>query len=180
MGEFPGRAGARRVPLPAAARRLQDLQRTDYEDSFGIEVGAVPRRSVPSWARSMFEEESPVVMALLLIVLWLLRLRLGPLGSMGHMLGTEVRSRGQDHIVVGAGGPAVDLRLVGLCVSAPDGGELLTLSTFLRIRDRRWRPLVRLLLVGHRRVVPRLLERAMARACAARARHVPAWSYGSR
>jgi hypothetical protein len=159
---------------------MQDLERTDYADSFGIEIGAVTRRSVASWARSMFEEESPVIMAALLIVTWLLRLRLGPLASMGHVLGLEVLSRGQDRIVVGAGGPAVDLRLVGLSVSAPGGSQMLTLSTFLRIRDRRWRPLVALLLVGHRRVVPRLLERAVARTCAARGLHLPAWSYGSR
>jgi hypothetical protein len=146
--------------VPSLALRLQGLDRPDYQDAFGIEANAILGRPALSWGRALFEEQPVFLTALLLLVAWLLRLRPGPLGSQEHVLGLRILASAPGSLVLGAGGPAVDLRLV---VLAPSDSQPLTLGTFLQFHNRRMRPLVRLLLVGHRRAVPVLLERALAR-----------------
>jgi hypothetical protein len=152
---------ARRCEVPPEALRLQTLSRPDYQDAFCVEVDPRERRSVIGWARGIFEEQALPVEALLVLVGLLLRLPPGPLRSPDHVLGMKVVEHTEDAGVGGGDGPAVGLRIV---IMAPAGNRPLTMSTFLQINDARWRPVVRLLLIGHRRVVPLLLNRVAARA----------------
>ncbi len=82
-----------------------------------------------------------------------------------------ILERTPDALVLGGDGPAVGLRIV---ILAATDHRPLTLSTFLRFHRVRWRPVIRLLLIGHRRVVPLLLDRVAARSALEHSRRVTA------
>ena len=135
---------------------MQTLPRVDYQDSFGVPIESGDRRPALDWARALFEEQSPLLESLLLFVGWLMRLEPGRLRSEEHVLGIRVAAQTPDAVVLGGDGPAVGLCIV---ILAPTPTRPLTFTTFVRFHHRPQR----LLLLGHRRVVPLLLRRTATR-----------------
>ncbi len=154
----PPRSTRCEVPRPAA--RLQAQGRADYQEAFAVDVNPTERRQALSWARAVFELQSPLIGSVLLFVGWLLRLAPAPFSSRDHVLGMTVFEKTREAVVIGSDGPAVSLRIV---VLAPAGNGPLTVSTFLRFHRVAWRVGCRVLLVAHRRMVPLLLDRVAAR-----------------
>jgi hypothetical protein len=162
---------SRRCQVPAEAVHLQTLGRPDYQDAFGVDIDRTNRRSALGWARGIFEDQSPLIGSLLMLVGWLMRFPPGPLSSPDHVLGLTILEQTQDAVVIGRDTSAVSLRIV---ILAPAGNEPLTFSTFLRFHRMPWRYGGRVVLIAHRRVVPLLLDRVAARSATEHAHGVTA------
>jgi hypothetical protein len=143
--------------IPESVRALSSLPDIDYADQFTLCTDAGAEATPEQWARAMFGDVPSVAEQ----VIWrgLLGLRLSPGRSAATVAGWQVGERGEDWIRLEA---ASWFLTCNLLVQTADGR--VSLGTFLHY-DRClgrgvWPPLS----VIHRRLVPRLLRNAAARA----------------
>lgn len=151
-------ARARRVTVSEPAP--DGVARPDYADAFEIRAAEPDARPAERLARDALERAPRALRALVLLAhRHVLRFRLGPYPSPGHVLGWRVVSAQPDVVRLEAVGPLLHGVLVGRRVDP----TRTALTTFLVFR----RPLAARAVwsvVGHvhRWVAPYLLERAVA------------------
>lgn len=146
----------RAVPcsVPDAARHLVGPENFDYIDAFAVGVPSDDGSSAEAWARVMF---TPSGLALhIFAAMWgavtgLKSPRTGKRVAYFRMTSPDRRSA----VLVGDG-ERCRIRLV---VLKSEGR--LTLVTFAKSRGTFWHQVMKAMLVGHRRVAPLLLERAV-------------------
>jgi hypothetical protein len=132
----------------------------DYEDSFAAPRAAADDRTPEQWARSVFEDALlPVRWFLVVGFRYGLGLRFGPRRSPEHVLGWAIIDRSPDSLTVEARSWFLTSRLVFRTETSR-----LSQSTYVRF-DRRiaaiiWPPVS----ILHRRIVPRVVRHAAARA----------------
>jgi hypothetical protein len=141
--------------VPAEAHDLVLPDRFEYADSFVVTLPSGTRSAAEDWARAMFMPRGLAQQAL--AGAWNAVMGLEPPLS-GRVVGPFrlVSLQRESAILVGEG----ERYRIRLVVLAGEGS--LTLATFVQSRGRAWRVLLRGILLGHRRVAPRLLERAVA------------------
>jgi hypothetical protein len=141
--------------VPSDARDLVRPDQFEYADAFVVPLPPGARIAAEDWARAMFMPRGPAQQAL--AGAWNAVMGLEPPPN-GNVLGPFqlVSAKAESVMLVGDGG-RYRVRLVVLA----DKGSL-TLATFVQSSGRAWRELLRGILVGHRRVAPILLERAVA------------------
>jgi hypothetical protein len=96
-------AAVRQIAVPDEARAVCTLTRTDYEDAFEVDVGAVQDRTAEQWARAVLED-SPVSIRGPLVAGWsAIGLKLGFDRSRERVLGWEIKLNTSDVVLLGAG-----------------------------------------------------------------------------
>ena len=144
-----------RCSVPADAMELVRRDRFEYADAFAVTLPAGIRATAEEWARLMFTPRGVVFGAF--AAAWNAVMRMDPPPS-GSALGPfELVSAGPKSVVLVGNGDRYRVRLV---VLAREGS--LVFATFVQSQGRAWHELGRGILVGHRRVAPLLLERALA------------------
>ena len=151
-------AGASRAaacPVPSAARNLIDPEAFDYYDAFALSIPAGDERSVEVWARAMFTPSGPLFNSFA--------------AAWGVVTGVKAPTSGRrlsyfrlttpelGAAVLEADGSRYHVYLVVLL-----GQGRITFATFARSRSAFWRYVLKAIMVAHRRVAPRLMERAVA------------------
>ena len=149
------RGRARRRPVPST-EPLIGTARFDYADSFEIELGAEDSRGAEAIARSALEQAPWWVHQIVLFAhRHVLRIRLAPIPSPGHIHGMRIATVAPDLIHVEAESPLARGAIIGR-----RSKRGFALTTYLWFR----RPhLMRLVWTGlapvHRKVAAYLLER---------------------
>jgi hypothetical protein len=141
--------------VPLDARDLVLPDRFEYSDAFAVTLPADTRIAAEDWARAMFMPRGLVQQAL--AGAWNAVMGLEPPSNGSAMGPFQLVSAKRESAILVGDGARYRVRLVVLA-----GEGSLTLATFVQSRGRGWRELLRGILVGHRRVAPRLLERAVA------------------
>ena len=100
-----------RVDIPVRVGTLGLLERTDYEDAFGI--GVTEDRAPEEWLRLSLEGAPRVLIRLVREVQGLLGLRLHR-ASVEHPLGWTVLHSDRDMCILGAEGPVGIARIIGI------------------------------------------------------------------
>jgi hypothetical protein len=156
---------ATQVPPPSVLHALSALDRTDYEDLFQVPVAQLAPAPAETWARRVLEQ-APVRRRGALLAGWtLLGLDLDPRSRPDRVLGWQLADREPGAVVLQARSPlGITARLV-VCVDS----EHLSLGTFLRFERGAGRRAFAAIASTHRRVVPELLDEAVARQLAATA-----------
>jgi hypothetical protein len=128
--------------------------RFEYADAFVVALPPGTRIAAEDWAKAMFIPRGFAQQVL--AGAWNAVVGLEPAPS-GRVMGRFqlVSAKRESAILVGEG----ERYRIRLVVLATEGS--LTLATFVQSRGRAWRELLRGILVGHRRVAPLLLERAV-------------------
>src|SRR5258708_5966231 len=150
------RSNARAIAcaVPQTASDLVLLDRFDYADAFQIALPRGTGIAADDWARQMFTPRGRVQRALAGAWNAVMGLEPPPGGSATGPF-RLVSATFESAILIGDG-ERYRVRL-----AAPGGRDRLTLATFVQRRARVWHHLPRGVLVGHRRVAPILLERAV-------------------
>jgi hypothetical protein len=142
----------------AVVEQLIGPGRPDYADAFEIRPAAHDPRTAEQWLRAGLEQ-SPAALrrAILVVHRRVLRLRLGPLEAVDHVLGWRITADEPDVVRLEASGPLADAVIVGRRTAT--GSTLLT--TALRYRHAAAARMI-WACAGplHRRVAPYLLARA--------------------
>lgn len=86
--------------VPAHVRNLCSLSRVDYADAFRVSDENAHGLPADRWAKRVLEEAPARVRAELLASWWSIGLRVRP-GSSRRILGWDVRSVAEDHVVLG-------------------------------------------------------------------------------
>ena len=149
---------ARRVPVPEAILTDDDLKAPDYTCAFEVDQQPSDTRPAEEWLRAMFEEARPALRSFILTG-WIgvLRLRLGPRPSPGHVLGWRIRSTTAGEIVIGVEGTLVSAHQV---LRIGDGK--VTHVTIVHFDRSLARVIWGMAAPIHVRTIPRLMRRASA------------------
>jgi hypothetical protein len=142
--------------IPQEARDLAGPHDFDYCDAFRVALPASSQLSAEEWARAMFTPRG--ALARLFAGLWGAATGVESPHEGTRFAYFRVLSPGPGSVVLVGEGERYRIRLV---VLASDGR--LTLATFVESRRTIWRQLLKAIMVGHRRVAPLLMERAVAR-----------------
>ena len=141
-------------PVPSAARTLLDPEAFDYSDAFALRVPAGDQRSAEAWARAMFTPSGPLLKSFA--------------AAWGVVTGVKAPTTGRriasfrlttpelGAAVLEGDGPRYHIYLVVLL-----GQGRLTFATFAKSRSVIWRVALKAIMVAHRRVALRLMERAL-------------------
>jgi hypothetical protein len=148
--------------VPTDARDLVLPDHFEYADAFVVVLPRGTRITAADWARAMFVPRGLVQKAF--AGAWNAVMGLEPPHGASVIGPFQLVSTKRESAVLVGEGERYRIRLV---VLAAEGS--LTLATFVQSRGRAWRELLRGILVGHRRVAPLLLERAVASRRATRA-----------
>jgi hypothetical protein len=140
--------------VPKNARGLVLPDRFEYADAFVVALPPGTRIAAEDWARAMFMPRG--LAQQVLAGAWNAVIGLEPPRSGSVMGPFQLVSPERESAILVGEGERYRIRLV---VLAANGS--LTLATFVQSRSRAWRELLRGILVGHRRVAPLLLERAV-------------------
>ena len=141
--------------VPKDARDLVLPDRFEYADAFVVALPPGTRIAAEDWAKAMFMPRGLAKRAF--AGAWNAVMGLEPPPNGRAMGPFELASAKRESAILVGEGERYRIRLV---VLAAEGS--LTLATFVQSRGRAWRELLRGILVGHRRVAPLLLERAVA------------------
>jgi len=146
----------RAVETPPVA--LSTLVRVDYADAFLVDVNCP--LSGEEWARRTLEHAAPATRTGLRRGWTALGLKLDHPGARDHILGWSVRHSDDDFALLGM--PS-RIGMPAELLFKPEHGKLL-FATFVRHENVLTRALWAAVVARHVRIVPRLLERAAARA----------------
>ena len=129
----------------------------DYADAFEIEIPQADTRSPEQLFRDASGGGPQVLRWVPFVHQWVLRFRLGPASSPNHIFGWRIVTSEPDVIRIEADGPLMR----GVIVGRRDSTSTAVLTTYI-FYVRRAQARVIWALVGplHRRVAPRLLQRA--------------------
>lgn len=149
-------ARARRVPVdePLVAGRA-----VHYADAFETAVRAEDRRSPEEWAHRGLRRAGPAGNLVVLAHRHLLRFRLAPPGSPGHLQGWRIVSSDEDVLHLEATGPLTTGTLVARRASPT---SVLLTTTLVHRRPRAASLVWTVLGPVHRALAPQLLARAVA------------------
>ncbi len=146
--------GAAPCPVPAAARLQVGDEAFDYSDAFVLGVPVHNRSSAEVWARAMFTPSGPIWTTF--GVAWGLATGVRP-PPQGKRLGFfKVATPRRGSAVLTADGPRYRIHLVVLV-----GDGRMTFATFVKAHSTAWRQVLRGIMVAHRRVAPRMMQRAL-------------------
>lgn len=141
--------------VPTRARELVRPDHFEYADAFAVKLPPGNRMAADDWARAVFTPRGSGQQAL--ASAWNAVMGLRPPHN-GTILGPfQVVPATQESAILVGDGDRYRIHLVVMT-----GGGSLTLATFVQSRGRAWRELLRGILVGHRLVAPRIIERAVA------------------
>jgi hypothetical protein len=142
-------------PIPDTARHLVGPETFDYIDAFAVRVASGDASSAEVWARRIF---TPTGLAMhVFAALWGAVTGLESPRTGKRVAHFRVISPDRGSTVLVGDGERCRIRLVVLV-----GDGRLTLVTFVKSRGPIWHVVMKAMLVGHRRVVPLLLERGAA------------------
>jgi hypothetical protein len=141
--------------IPDTARHLVGPETFDYIDAFAVSVPSGDASSAETWARRIF---TPTGLAMhVFAALWGAVTGLGSPRTGKRVTHFRVISPDRGSAVLVGDGERCRIRLVVLA-----GEGCLTLVTFVKSRGTIWHVVMKAMLIGHRRVVPLLLERGAA------------------
>jgi len=144
-----------RCSVSDTARHLVGAETFDYIDAFAISVPSGDGASAEAWARVMF---TPSGLTLhIFAALWGAVTGLKSPRTGKHVAYFRVIAPDRGSAVLMGDGTRCRIRLVVLT-----GEGCLSLVTFVKSRGTIWHLVMQAMLVGHRRVAPLLLERAVA------------------
>ena len=145
---------------PVADEPLTDDARYDYADAFEIEVRTQEMRSAEELVRLAIEEAPAVIRRTILTAhRHLLRFRLGPASSPGHIMGWNIVRSEPDVVQIETVGPVAR----AVIVARKPAPNRMRVSTFVfYVRPAIGRLLLKLAGPVHRRIAPYLLERTAA------------------
>jgi hypothetical protein len=139
---------------------LLDGARADYADAFEMNLAAPDSRSAEAWVRCGLEESPPVLRRVIQVAhRQVLRLRLAPASSPGHVLGWTIVRAEHDVVHLEAHSPLGRGVIIG---RRPDATSTLLTTYLFWTRPRPARLIWTVVGPLHRRVAPYLLERAAA------------------
>jgi hypothetical protein len=148
-----GRAMA--CSIPDSARHLVGPETFDYIDAFAVSVSSGDASSAEAWARRIFTPTGLAMHAF--AALWGAVTGLESPRAGKRVAHFRVISPDRGSTVLVGDGQRCRIRLVVLV-----GEGCLTLVTFVKSRGTIWHVVMKAMLVGHRHVVPLLLERGAA------------------
>jgi hypothetical protein len=141
-------------PVPTAGRDLVGDEAFDYSDAFVLSLPAGDRRSAEVWARAMFTPSGLIWNTF--AAAWGVATGVQP-PRQGRRVGFfKVVTSDRGGTVWIADGPRYRIHLVVLV-----GEGSVTFATFVEAHSTIWRQLLKGIVVAHRRVAPRLMERAL-------------------
>jgi hypothetical protein len=151
-------ADVRAVPCAVPDRALNLVSPDDfgYSDAFAVNLPPGDGRTAEAWARAIFTPHGRAQHGFARVWRAVMGVKPSRTGKRVGLFGLVTPERASAVLV--GDGARYRIRLV---VLADEG--CLTLATFVRSRRTIWRQLLKPILVGHRRVAPRLLELAVRR-----------------
>ena len=150
-----GASKAAACPMPLAARNLIDPEVFDYYDAFALSVPAGDERSVEAWARAMFTPSGPLFSSFAAV--WGAVTGVKAPTTAERLSYFRLTTPEPGAAVLEADGSRYHVYLVVLL-----GQGRITFATFAKSRGAFWRYVLKPIMVAHRRVAPRLMERALA------------------
>ncbi len=140
--------------MPTVGRELLDNEALDYSDAFALSLPKGDRRSAEAWAKAMFTPSGLIWNTFAAV--WGLATGVQP-PRQGKRVGFfQVVTPDRGATVWIADGPRYRIHLVVLI-----GGGRMTFATFVKAHSSIWRQVLKGIMVAHRRVAPRLLQRAV-------------------
>lgn len=140
---------------------MYGLDRVDFSESTGVAVSDADRCDALGWGQAIFEDASAPMRHFLRFGWRILRLRLSPPGSPGHVLGWPVASATEERAVLATtSGLGVDVQLV-----IERTQDRVSFSTLIRYARRRGAVAWALVVPLHRFLIGRLLRRAADQVC---------------
>jgi len=153
LGAAENKAAA--CPVPSAVRNLLDPEAFDYSDAFALRVPAGDQRSVEAWARAMFTPSGPLLKSFAAV--WGVVTGVKPPTTGRRLSYFRLTTPQLGATVLEADGSRYHVYLVVFLAQ-----DRVTFATFAKSRSAFWRYVLKAIMVAHRRVAPRLMERAIA------------------
>ncbi len=150
--EAHGKAVA--CPMPTEGRELVGNEALDYSDAFVLSLPSGDGRSAEAWAKAMFTPSGRIWNTF--AALWGLATGVRP-PRQGKRVGVfQVVTPDGGATVWIADGPRYRIHLVVLV-----GDGRMTFATYVKAHSSIWRQVLKGIMVAHRRVAPRLMQRAI-------------------